>query len=214
MNDKNQKTFQELFKEAIELRGLSLDRLAETTGVPKNYLENFISGDFKKLPPSPYVRGFLMKISAALGIDGNYLWGVYEEEIIPLVKNSDRLPVNRFVSSRKNGKKIILTGIVLIFISIYLFFRIDNLLGTPKIEIRQPAENGIVVNEQSIKLSGKAVNFFDKLTINDEEIFIKENGDFEKEYLLRPGGNKIEFKVKRFLGKEIKIEREIIYQPQ
>ena len=209
MSDK--KTFQELFSEAVSLRGLNLERLAEMTGVPKNYLAAFVSGDFKKMPSLPYARGYLMKVSEILGINGDYLWSVYKEEAILNIKKSDRLPINRFAPKRKN-RKLIFIAIILFFVIIYLAFEIDDLLGIPEIKINRPADNGGITNEQSIELNGEISDFFDKLTINGEEIPVEKNGEFKKEYQLQPGVNKIEFKVKRFLGKEIKVEREIIYQ--
>ncbi|MCL5004862.1 MAG: helix-turn-helix domain-containing protein [Patescibacteria group bacterium] len=209
MNDN--KSFQEALKDAISFKGMDIERLAEITGVPKNYLAAFVSGDFKKLPPPPYVRGYLMKVSAALGIDADYLWNIYKKEITPEIKGSDKLPVNRFAPQRKSRKKAIML-IAAFFVIIYLAFRIDDIIGIPKMEIIRPANNGEIVNEQFIKLSGNLNNFFDKLTINNEEVPVEKNGNFEKEYQLQPGINKIEFKVKRFLGKEIKVEREIIYQ--
>mgnify|MGYP000123683166 CR=1 FL=1 len=208
MNDN--KSFQEALKDAISFKGMDIERLAEITGVPKNYLAAFVSGDFKKLPPPPYVRGYLMKVSAALGIDADYLWNIYKKEITLGIKRSDKLPINRFAPQRKNRKKTIML-IVLFFVIIYLVFRIDDIVGIPKIEIIRPAESGEITNEQSVKLSGNLNNFFDKLTINNEEVPVEKNGNFEKEYQLQPGANKIEFKVKRFLGKEIKVEREIIF---
>jgi transcriptional regulator with XRE-family HTH domain len=211
MNEK--KTFQELFREIIEMRGFNLERLAEATNIPKDYLAALASGEFNKLPSSPYIRGYLIKISNTLGIDTDYLWSVYKKEVIPSLKKGDHLPINRFAPP-KNNKKGLLMAIVLFFAIIYLAFRIDDIIGVPEIEISRPANNNEITNEQFINLSGKINDFFDKLTINGEEVPTEESGKFEKEYQLRPGVNKIEFKVKRFLGKEIKIEREIIYQLQ
>lgn len=205
------KSFQEALKDAISFKGVDIERLAEITGVPKNYLSALVSGDFKKLPPPPYVRGYLIKVSAALGIDADYLWSIYKKEVALEIKGSDKLPVNRFAPQRKSRKKAIM-AIVLFFVIIYLAFRIDDIIGIPKIEIIRPANNNEITNEQPVKLSGRISDFFDKLTINGEEIPVEKNGNFEKEYRLQPGINKIEFKVKRFLGKEIKVEREIIYQ--
>lgn len=207
-----QKSFSELLTEAISLRGLSLDKLSESTGISKSHLAAFIKSDFKNLPSAPYARGCLMKISGILGIDGDYLWSVYKKEAeIFKTKNSDNLPVNRFAIKRI-GKKKVVFGIVLIFAIIYLSARFNNLVGIPEIKIIQPASDRLIVNEQSFTLRGELDNFFDKLLIDNKEISIEKDGKFEKKYELRPGINKIEFKVKRFLGKEIKVEKEIIYQ--
>ena len=76
-----------------------------------------------------------------------------------------------------------------------------------------PPADGAIINNPIIKLSGK-VSAGDKLIINGEEILPEENGRFEKDFSLQPGINTFEFEVKRFLGKEIKIIRQVIYQPQ
>ncbi len=209
MGDK--KTFQEIFSEAVSLRGLNLERLSEMSGISREFLNAFISGDFKKTPPLPYARGYLMKAAEILGVNGDYLWSVYKEEATLGIKKSDQLPVNRFAPKKKR-KKLILVAIISFFAIIYLAFEIDDLLGIPEIKINRPADSGKITSEQFIKINGTVSDFFDKLTINNEEIPIEKNGQFEKEFQLQPGANKIEFKVKRFLGKEIKVEREIIYQ--
>ena len=72
-NDK-QKSFKEFLGEAMEIRGLTIERLSELTGISKRHLSAFIEGDFKKFPPLAYLRGYLMKISEVLRIDGEGTW--------------------------------------------------------------------------------------------------------------------------------------------
>ncbi len=207
------KKIKDFFEEILSLRNLNLEKLANLTNIPKNYLAAFCEGDFKKLPPMPYARGYLMKIAEVLEVDGEELWKIYRNEISSQIKVPDRLPINRF-AGRSFGKKLIVIGIIFIFAIIYLILRADDFLGVPKIEIGVPDGEKIAVYEPVIKLSGRVNNFRDKLTVGGEEVFISEDGRFEKEYWLRPGINEIEFKVKRFLGKETIIIKEIIYQQQ
>ncbi len=206
------KKIKDFFDEILSLRNLNLEKLANMTNIPKNYLVAFCEGDFKKLPPMPYSRGYLFKIAEVLEIDGEELWKIYKNEIASQIKVPDRLPINRF-AGRPFGKKIIAIGIISVFAIIYLILRADDFLGVPKIEIIVPAGEKIIVYEPLIKLSGRVNNFRDKLTLGGEEIFISEDGRFEKEYWLQAGINTVEFKIKRFLGKETKIVKEIIYQP-
>lgn len=213
MEEEKEKNFQEIFNEAIKTRGFNLNKIAEETGVPIRHLTAISAGDFKKLPPAPYVRGYLLKIAEVLGIDGDELWHFYKEE--NLIKRSgegDAFPVNRFALKSLNKKKIFI-GIILFFGIIYLIFRIDDLLGIPDIKISIPEGNSVIVHNQFIKLTGY-VSHKDKLMINNEEIFTELNGHFEKDFQLQEGANAVEFRVKRFLGKEIKVVKEIIYQPQ
>lgn len=211
MNDNQTKNLTEIFHEALSLRGLNIEKLAELTDVPKMYLEALRDADFKKLPASPYVRGYLMKIAEALRIDGEMLWQTYKNENIKTSGAKDKLPHNRFLV-KPLKKRMLVFGFVAILVIIYLVWQIDNLLGVPKIEITNPAFPTIIVNDPNLKLSGETDNQ-NKLTINNEEVFIRKDGQFEKEISLQPGINTIEFKIKRLLGKEVKVVRQVIYQP-
>ena len=209
--DDNQKNFHEFFSEIVEKSGSNIDKIAELTGISQRYLRAFCEGDFKKLPSLPYVRGYLMKLSNVLGINGRELWQAYKEELKEKIVVDDKLPVNRFALKPKNFKKLAF-GIVLVFVIIFLIWRLDDLLGIPKIEIANPADD-LIISEDIIYIKGIVSNYRDKLLINSEEILIGKDGRFEKEYHLAPGANAIEFRLKRFLGKEIRLVKQVIYQP-
>lgn len=211
------KNLSELLNEAMDLRGLDAKKVAELTDIPAHYVAALSEGEFEKLPAIPYVRGYLTRIAEALRIDVNLVLSAYQREIISRsLKTSgaeDKLPQNRFGFKRSYWKKIFLGVIIvgLLFL-VYRFWGIDNILGTPKIEIISPSLDNLIVNVSSIKLSGQ-VSPGDKLTINDEEVLTGKDGRFEKNFSLQPGTNPIEFKAKRFLGKETTIIRHVIYQP-
>ncbi len=212
------KSLKEIFNEALELRNLDVKKLSEITDIPVHYLSAFSSGDPRKLPASPYVRGYLAKIADILKVDGNSLLEAYKREIsIWPAKSSgpeDKLPSNRYALKSKRKIAVIgaaATGVVVILI--FLAFQFSGFLGNPKIEITNPVEDSIVINNPIIKLAG-IINPQDKLTINNEEVLAKTDGRFEKEFSLQPGPNAVEFKVKRFLGKEITVTKIITYQPE
>ncbi|MFA5099001.1 MAG: helix-turn-helix domain-containing protein [Candidatus Paceibacterota bacterium] len=212
------KSLREIFNEALELRNLDVKKLSEMTDIPVYYLSALSSGDPKKLPASPYVRGYLAKIADVLKIDVDSLLEAYKQEIsIWPAKSSgpeDKLPPNRF--ALKNKRKITIIGASaagILAILIFLAFQFSGFLGNPKIEIINPVEDSIVINSPIIKLTG-IINPQDKLTINGEEVLAKTDGRFEKEFSLQPGPNEVKFTVKRFLGKEITVPKMIIYQPE
>ncbi|OGM89644.1 hypothetical protein A3J77_01625 [Candidatus Wolfebacteria bacterium RBG_13_41_7] len=212
------KSLREIFNEALELRNLDVKRLSEMTDIPVHYLSALSSGDPRKLPASPYVRGYLAKIADVLKVDRDSLLEAYKQEILLWpVKSSgpeDKLPLNRFALKNKRRAAIIgVSAAGVLVVLIFLAFQFSGFLGNPKIEIINPAENNIVVNNQIIKLAG-IINSQDKLTINNEEVLAKTDGRFEKDFLLQSGPNAVEFKVKRFLGKEIVITKIITYQPE
>lgn len=209
--DDNQKNFHEFFSEIIEKSGSNINKLAELTGISPRYLKALCEGDFKKLPSLPYVRGYLTTLAHVLGINGQELWDIYKEEFREKLIIDDKLPVNRFALKPRNFKKLAI-GIILVFAIIFLVWRLDDLLGMPKIDITAPA-NDLIINENTITLNGVVDNYRDKLIINNEEILIAKDGSFEKEYHLAPGANIIEFRLKRFLGKEVSEVRRVVYQP-
>lgn len=210
-NDRR-KTLKELLTETMDLRGLNVERLSVLTNISRRYLASFCSGDFKNLPAAPYVRGYLVKLAETLGVDSDLFWRAYQSEYSPNTSGAfDKLPSNRFAIKRFN-KKIAVVAIVSLFVIIYLAWRINEFWGVPTIEIISPAADGLTVNAPTLKLIGR-INSADKLTVNDEEIVPDSDGRFEKEFALQPGINTVEFKVKKLLGKETKIIRQIIYQP-
>lgn len=211
------KGLSELFNEAISLRGLDVKKLSELTDIPVHYLAALSDGDFAKLPAVPYVRGYLIKAAEVLRMDADLLLRAYKQEVsFRALKTSgaeDKLPSNRFTLGTPSRKRtFIIIGIILVLAIIYFIWQIDNFFGTPKIQIFSPAADNLIVNSPSIKLSGE-VSSRDKLTVNGEEILVEKNGQFKKDFSLQSGINTIEFKAKRFLGREIKVIRQVICQP-
>lgn len=215
INDQS-KNLSELITETLELRNLDVKKLSELTDIPTYYLTALIDGELSKLPAAPYIRGYLIKIAEILRIDSDVFLRAYKQEISlrPLKTSGpeDKLPFNRYALKPLHRKTAIIVGIILLLAIAYFFWRIDDFLGTPQIEIISPASDNFIVNIPSIKLLGR-VELRDKLTINNEEILADKTGYFEKDFPLQVGINTIEFKIKRFLGKEVKVLRQVIYQP-
>ncbi|MEK7114658.1 MAG: helix-turn-helix domain-containing protein [Patescibacteria group bacterium] len=217
MNNNQFKTLGEIIIEALKLRNLNAGKLSELTDIPMNYLIALSNDDLTGLPSAPYVRGYLVKIADVLKIDTKLLLRAYKQEIslqsLKTSGSSDKLPSNRYALNILTKKTVIVSGIVFVLIIFYLIWQASGFLGVPKIEIINPPVDGAIINNPIIKLSGE-VSAGDKLIINGEEVLPEENGRFEKDFSLQPGINTFEFEVKRFLGKEIKIIRQVIYQPQ
>lgn len=205
-------TLRDALMDALEARGLNISRLAELTDIPERYLAALRDNDTKKLPAAPYIRGYLMKIGQTLDIDGKALWDIYRNQ--NPVRTSgvqDRLPINRFAIKSSN-KKLIIAGAILLLAIAVLIWKGNDFLGTPKLDITNPVLNNFVTTTSTINLAGD-ISPKDKLTINGEEIIVDSSGHFEKDFPLQQGVNTVEFKVKRFLGRETTVDKQIIYQP-
>ncbi len=223
VNNNQYKSLGELIIEALKLRNLNTGKLSELTDIPVNYLIALNNDDLTGLPSAPYVRGYLVKIADVLKIDIDLLLRAYKQEIslqsLKTSGSSDKLPSNRYALNILTKKTVIVSGIIFILIIFYLIWQTSNpegmfsaFFGVPKIEIMNPPADILVVDNPTIELLGR-VSARDKLIINAEEVLVEENGRFEKDFSLQPGINTFEFKAKRFLGKEVKVIRQVIFQP-
>ena len=65
-----EKTLSEILKGESEAHNMSATKLAEASGVPERYVAALMNGEFTLLPPAPYIRGYLIRISSILGAQG------------------------------------------------------------------------------------------------------------------------------------------------
>jgi len=67
----------EALMDLMKSKGIGPQKLSSVTDVPKRFIDAILQGDLDKLPPRPYIRGYLFKISNTLGADNDALWQVY-----------------------------------------------------------------------------------------------------------------------------------------
>jgi hypothetical protein len=205
------KKLSEIILEAIRAKNLTIEKLAQMTGISDRFLGLMVEEKFDELPPAPYLRGYLLKISDVLNIDGQQLWREYLKyrESMKRSGSKDILPSNRFENPKLN-KKIIFAVIVLLPLT-YFAVQIPKLIGRPQLYLAN-FEDNMTVAESAFTIRGR-IKPTDTLTINQEEVYLGENGEFAKTVNLSPGFNTFVFKVKRFLGKENIVTKQIYYEP-
>lgn len=205
-----ERTLIDLIQDGLRLKGISVERLAQLTGISERFVESLVGEEYKKLPSAPYVRSYLIKIAQALGLDGNELWQKYlaESEFIRRAGERDTLPQNRFTVTRFNWKLVaaVLAGVIIL---IYVLLHIPALVDTYKFSVNIP--DNAVVSEASFVMQG-TVDENDQLTLDGEILYPDSNGNFEKPVTLKEGWNTFEFKVKRLLGSEKTFTKQIFYQ--
>ncbi|HUX36082.1 MAG TPA: helix-turn-helix domain-containing protein [Candidatus Paceibacterota bacterium] len=203
--------FANFLNERVRERGLTMKRLSELTGVSLKHLEGIFSGDPARLPSYPYLKGYLTKLGEVLDFDSSEAWEQMKKfSGAQSSGKMDELPRNRF-SKRPVGRYFIIGGIVAVVI-LYACFRFYQISGKPDVVILYPSENMIVVDINSVTISGKISNG-DELRINGEQVDIQPNGSWQKNVSLQPGINTMEIKASKFLGRETDIVRQIVYQP-
>ena len=206
-------TLKELLNEALNGKGYDIDKLSELTGVPERFVSALTQGDYKVLPAAPYVKGYVLKIAKATDYDSDSLWRAYERENPPLRSgNSDRLPGNRYTIKHVSKKTIYFTAAIAVFV-IYGATNADRIIGSPKLQIRNPVETSSVVAMPTEIISGTLSDPNDTVSINGQAIITDEWGGFKKEIKLSPGPNTFEVVAKRFLGREKRVTLVITLTP-
>lgn len=204
--------FKDFLQEYADIKGLSPKKISDLTGVPERYIEALLAGDSPNLPPPPYVRGYISKLALVLDFDKEEMWRLYKKEFnLTGSGASDTLPINRFAIKKINKKMALVIFVVLLFL-IYLGWNFNKFLGLPALELIYPASENLIVAQPLVSVEGKT-DINNKLTINGVEIYVDDDGHFQKDFSLDPGLNTVEIIASKLLGRESKTIKKIIYQP-
>lgn len=212
MDIKEPTTFDRMFDEALANRNLSLEKLSELSNVPIKYIEAIQRGDASKLPPSPYVRGYIAKLADLLEIKSDELWALFQKESqLKAAGIKDKMPENRYAQRPAHKSLIIGLGIGLLLV-LYVGYRLNSLTGRPLLNVLYPDTATLILNTPSVLFRG-TLDISSKLIINNERVNINEEGAWEKKIVLQPGLNSIEIKATKILGRQTEVVKQVIYNP-
>ncbi|MFA4999243.1 MAG: helix-turn-helix domain-containing protein [Parcubacteria group bacterium] len=198
--------------------GITIDKLSELTNIPKRYLSAMAENNLNNMPAAPYVKGYIVKICATLGIDPLPVMEAYKETGLKTSGKDDCLPKNRFTLA-KNKKIWLIATVILVLVLIIGFLPITryvfaSFIGIPSIEVNLPEKmedrDFLETRKDLLTIEGK-INPKDSIIINKEPVSVSTDGRFTKDVLLDAGLNTFEIKVKRFLGRETNIIRKVFY---
>ncbi len=208
-----QSALHEVLSDRLAAKGWNLEHLAKLSGLPESVLGALLSGDAKRMPSAPYLQGYLNRIAPLLELDSRALFEAYRTK--DAFKSSgprDELPKNRFALGSGRRERALLIGAAALIVFAYLGWRGVSILRQPTLIVRYPAEETILVSSPTIVIEGVA-DARDVVRVGGEEAPVSRDGGFRKEYALDPGVNVIEIVSTRFLGKEARVVRQVIYRP-
>lgn len=210
---------EKLAKKRVAL-GYDIKEVERATRIRAKYLEMIEAGNYEKLPPDVYVRGFLKNYASFLRLDVNKVTRLYLKErglkenvkkaIAP--KEPTKTPVRK-----KKGPKVIITPKRLFIASAlagafiivaYIGWQISILAAPPKIEIRSPQDN-VKIEDDSTIIEGKTDAGAD-VFINSVQIGVDPDGNFKEKISLQEGINLIKVSAKNKLGKTSQISRTVL----
>lgn len=208
------RSLSKIILEAMRYYDLNLDKLARMSGISERHLEALLEERFKQLPSVPYIHGYLNKIAGLLNLNGEDLWRVYLKDNQNLRRSGehDQLPPNRFSYRSWLSRPVIFIAGGLVIVGFYIFFQTSFFFNKPDLVFDGLVNDSLIVAEEKFIFRGR-IEAPAALAVNDEQINLEPDGSFEKTVYLNPGVNIFTFKAKKILGKELKIIKQIFYEP-
>ncbi len=111
----------------------------------------------------------------------------------------------------KLAVRVLVTSVFVLALVGYSLFQVHKIITGPTIDLVTKEKN-MVTNSNKITLKGVAANVA-FISLNDNPIYIDENGLFSENLLLNPGYNIVKLYGKDKFGKSLTRLVEITYKP-
>jgi cytoskeletal protein RodZ len=206
-------------------KDLSLEDIYKNCNIPIKYLQALEEERWSDLPGEVYLKNFLEKYCGLLGLNFRLCFKQYKKQV-----DNKELHLKNKIKNKKSKQKIssllefitpkrfkiIIIIIVLIIFFGYIFFKINDYVSPPELDIIYPYEN-LETTENIITISGKT-EAEAMVFINSENISVEEDGHFDFSVKLKYGLNRFYLTSQRKHGrkneKEIIILKKQILSPQ
>lgn len=204
--------FGDRLREERKRKGYTLEAVAKATKIRIGFLQAIETGDYKSLPSSAYVQGFVKNYVEFLGLPSKDLLALFrrefnEKEHLGVLPDSFTSPKDISVNQIRLRQTILLVGIVLVVLVLYVFFQYRAAFFAPNLQVTQPRESAVITS-QTITVSGKTEGNV-LVTVNGFPAVVDDNGNFKKEITVFSGVTTITIKAVNSFGKSSILERHI-----
>lgn len=211
------RTVGQILKEERERKFYTLEEIEKVTKIRIELLQALEDDDYKKLPPATFVQGFIKNYGRFLGLDTNKLLAVFRREFSehrnpPRIMSSFSKPLSssKFNLTPSKLVSLVVASLVLIFFS-YLWFEYRFLVLAPPLDITSPKDQETTKLE-NVEVKGKT-DPEGKLSINNQDVTVGKDGNFEQEIKLVVGVNRIIIVSSSKFGRSTKVEKTIFLEP-
>lgn len=205
-------TLGERLKKLRSDKRMSMAEVSRATRIQQNYLESLEDGQYDRLPPEVYIKGFLRSYAELLGVDESILVKLYEKER-EIKKNLEKskepvafktriepINISSFVFTPK--RMLVALAVILIIVGVgYLYREIGAFSSTPRLIVFSPQANA-EVEGNNILVEG-VTDKDAKLFINGQPILVSDEGKFREKLTLQSGVNVINVKSINKFQKEV-----------
>ncbi len=184
-------------------KGLTLNEVSKATKIKASFLLAIEEGDYKRLPSSAYIKGFLKNYAQYLGLPYQYTLALFKREF----NENENLEV---MPSGVSGQHKILTNHLRISSSSVIFVFILAVLGyvvfqyraafiSPSLDVYSPKDGETV--KSSVTVEGKT-DPNATVFINDKQVSVGANGTFQKDITVFPGTEAIDIVSQNRFGRK------------
>lgn len=176
----------EIFKNAREDRGFSIDEVSKKTKIPKRYLASFETTSDTNHPPEPYCSLYIRNYALFLGLNGDNILALFRRDYATIYNPKAAFYEDNSFINPQRFFKIAIIFITIIFAS-YLLLQYQQFNRPPEFTVTWPNSP---TNEESIILFGKTSSET-TIRINQDLIIVDKDGNFRKQITLSFGENPI-----------------------
>lgn len=199
---------------AIERRrkGLSIEEVAKGTKIRPQFLIALERGDYKKLPSSAYIRGFIKNYAQYLGLSTKETLALFrrefnEREFLGVLPESFTHPKQQAFAGVRLSQAAIYIAIIVIFVLGFVFFQYKAAFFGPSLIVSNPKENAVITNSQ-VEVKGNTDQNV-TVSVDDQAADVANDGSFQKYIVVLAGATEIKIKAVNSFGKVTTIIRRI-----
>jgi len=200
---------QKLHDERIK-KGLALEQIAKDLKIKPHFLVAIENGEYNLLPDPAYAQGFVRNYADYLGFPNAQISALFKRDFDEK-KATKVLPDGMTQSQEFSLKRIsirrVFIGTASLFLLLgFLLFQYRFMFLAPSINIKSPKDGSVVTQDVTIlgKTDSDAI-----VTVNNEPVFVNNNGEFVKKITFFPGNTNFVVKAKNRLGRETTLQRSI-----
>lgn len=203
------KTVGQLLREARKKQNRPLSNIARETKISARFLKALENDDFDKLPPEPFVKGFIKNYTQVVGLSTEKVLAAFRRDFA--IDKEGKIAPKSLSKPIADGKvfgprllKFLAVSLVVLLFSAYLGFQLKSFFAPPSLTVFKP-ENRTQLKGPVVSVEGRA-SIDTSVWVNDQLVEIDSLGLWRKKLELLPGENKIEVKAVNRRDKETKEE--------
>lgn len=205
----------EILKATRLKKGLTLARVEHDTKIRLTILEHLEEGRYSKLPSDTFVKGLVKNYGEYLGLSPQWLLALFRREFAPAKNKGGKqavlFPLGKTTFMLSSRQKISLSAVLFTTVFVlYLAFQYFSFLKAPSLMIDTPRDQERLT-VTTVEVVGKT-DADAKLSLNGQEVQLKNDGVFSQVVHLQEGTNTITLTAIGKSGKQTVVTRTILVE--